>query len=275
MMTAPPQDSPVPGATAYRHAPPPQDLTRPGAPPPLPAPTYHRRHRGLRIAGLGVVGLLVLAGAASTVPEMVRDAEEEVHALPGGTVELDLSGDVGDVSVREVAAGQEPSVTASKHWSFREPTVEVSTTDAVTSVSLDCPRLARFGQCYADWDVLVPEGMAVVMRASVGDVDIADVTGAVTVRGSVGDVSVSGTPARLDASTSVGQIDVTLDEPVGTVRLRSSVGDVTLRLPAGVTYDVDAVSAVDEPVVQVQTSTTSPYAVDVSSSVGSVLVTDG
>lgn len=253
---------------------PPQDLTRPGPPPPLPAPTYHRRHRGLRLAGLGVVGLLVLAGTASTVPEMVRDAQDEVHALPEGTVELDLSGDVGDVSVREAVGGEAASVTASKHWSFREPTVELSTTDAVTSVSLDCPRVARFGQCYADWDVVVPEGMAVVVRASVGDVDVADLSGPVSVRGSVGDVTVSGAPSRLDASTSVGQIDVTLDEPVETVRLRSSVGDVSLRLPADVTYDVHAASAVDDPVVQVQTSTTSPYAVDVSSSVGSVLVTD-
>lgn len=266
----PPEDDRPAGATPYPHGSAGHEV--PTVPPPLPSPTYHRRHRWLRLAGLGVVGLLVVAGAASTVPEMVRDTDQEVFVLPAGTVELDLRGGAGDVVLRE---GGEPGIVAEKHWSFREPRVRVSTTGGVTSASLDCSSPARLGQCWADWTVTVPAGVPVVVRAGVGDVDVAGLTGAVTVHGSVGDVQVSGAPSSLDVSTSVGSVDAVLSEPASSVRLRTSVGDVDLRLPGDVAYDVDAQAALDEPVVEVETSTTSGYDVDVRSSVGSVVITDG
>lgn len=266
----PPEDDRPAGGTPY-----PQDAARRAPSPPAsapPAPTYHRRHRGLRLGGLAVVGLLVAAGAASTVPEMVRDADEEVFALPEGTVELDLRGGAGDVVLRE---GGEPGIVAEKHWSFREPEVRVSTVGGVTSASLDCSSAARLGQCWADWAVTVPAGMPVVVRAGVGDVDVAGLTGAVTVHGSVGDVQVGGAPSSLDVSTSVGSVDVVLSEPASSVRLRTSLGDVDLRLPGDVAYDVDARSAVDAPVVEVETSSASEHDVEVSTSVGSVVITEG
>lgn len=261
----------------YRHVPrPPADVPSapPSAPPPLPAPTFHRRHRGFRLAGLALVGLVVAAGAMSTVPEMVRDAEDEVLALPEGTVELDLRGDIGDVVVREVASGRPTGITAHKHWSFREPAVRVDTAGGVTSVSLACTA-ASVGECYADWTVAVPEGLKLVLRPGVGDVDVSGVTGEVAVHGSVGDVQVSGAPSSLEVTTSVGQVDALLREPAESVRLRSSVGDIELRLPEGVAYDVRATSPLDETTVEVQTSDESGYDVDVTTGVGSVLVTDG
>jgi hypothetical protein len=269
---APPEDDRPSGATPYRHGPARSDLS---TPPPLPAPTYQRRHRGWRLAGLAAVGLLVAAGAASTVPEMVRDTQEEVFALPAGTIELDLRGDAGDIVLREAGPGREPGIVAEKHWSFREPTVEVSAAGGVTSASLDCPSLAQLGQCYASWTVTVPEGLKVVVRANVGDVDVAGLTGEVTVQGSVGDVQVSGAPSTLDVSTSVGSIDAALSEPASSVRLRSSVGDVDLRLPGDVAYDVQASSSLDAATVDVETSSDSDYEVDVETSVGSVSVTEG
>lgn len=270
--TAHPEDDRRPGATPYRHVP--RTRGTPATPPPLPTPTYHRRHRGFRVAGLAVVGLLVTAGAVSTVPEMVRDAEDEVFALPEGTAELHLRGDAGDVLVRGVADGQPTGITASKHWSFAEPTARVDTAGGVTSVFLDCTPVP-FGQCYADWAVAVPEGMKVVLRTSVGDVDVAGVTGDVTVDGSVGDVRVTGSPTTLEVTTSVGQVSAVLQEPAESVRLRSSVGDIDLRLPEGVTYDVRATSPLDPAAIGVETSDQSEYDVDVSTSVGSVVITDG
>lgn len=257
-----------------RPAPAPQDV--PPAPPPLPTPTYHRRHRGLRVAGAAVVGLLVGAGAVATVPEMVRDADEQVITVPPDTVRLDLRGDVGDVDVRAAAGGEEARVTASKHWSFREPVARVTSQDGALSVSLDCPRVPSvLGRCDADWEVVVPAGTDVVVRAGVGDVEVIGLTGEVAVHGSVGDVLVSGAPSSLDVATSVGEVDVVLDEPAESVRVRTSVGDVALRLPEGVTYDVRAASSLEPATVEVDSSSTSPYEVEVSTGVGSVLVGHG
>lgn len=268
-----PEDDRAPGATAYPGPPAPDRWTR-SAPAPLTTPTYHRRHRGFRLAGLAVVGLLVVAGTVSTVPEMVRDSVDETFPLPAGTVELDVRGDAGDVVVREVAEGRPTGITASKHWSFREPTAEVTTAGGVTSVSLDCAP-GVVGQCYADWTIAVPPGLKVVVRPSVGDVDVSGVTGDVTVNGSVGDVRVSGAPSSLDVTTSVGAVSATLREPAESVRLRSSVGDIELRLPEGVEYDVRATSPLDPATVEVPTSGQSEYDVDLTTSVGSITVTGG
>lgn len=254
---------------------PPRDDRAPHAPPPLPAPVYHRRHRGVRLAGLAVVGVLVTSGVLSTVPQMVRDARDEAFVLPDGTVELNLRGDAGDVVVREVEDGRPTGITASKHWSFREPTARVDTAGGVTSVFLDCPPAPLVGQCYADWTVAVPAGTTVVLRAGLGDVDVSGVTGEVTVDGSVGDVRVAGSPSALDVTTSVGQVSAVLRDPAGSVRLRSDVGDIDLRLPEGVAYDVRASSPLDPATVEVETSDRSQYDVDVTTDVGSVVITDG
>lgn len=257
-----PRDQPVP----------PQDHP---VQPPLPAPAYARRHGPVRAVGGAAVALLVAGGVAATVPAMVEDAEHQVLTLPAGTAELVVLGDAGDVDVRAAAPGEEPVVAATKHWSFREPTPVVTTTGDVTTVSLDCPSAAQLAQCYADWQVAVPAGMPVTVRASVGEVDVTGLTGDVTVDGSVGDVTVTGAPTSLRVTTSVGQIRATLAEPPASVELRTAVGDVELRLPDGATYDVRATATLDPAVVEVESDPASEHEVRVSSSVGSVLVTGG
>ncbi len=248
---------------------------RPAGPPPLPTPVYQRRHRGLRLGGLALVGLVVAGGAASNVPEMVRDGEEETITLPADMRVLDLRAAAGEVVVRPVAEGQQPTVVASKHWSLREPTTSVGTAGDVTSLSLDCPPTGWVGRCYADWQVSVPADLTVLVRAEVGDVDVAGLTGEVEVRGSVGDVSVTGSPSTLSVTTSVGRVSASLEDPPESVRLRTSVGDVDLHLPSGVAYDVQDTSSLEEAVLDVQTSTTSPHHVQVGSSLGTVRVSDG
>lgn len=242
---------------------------------PLPAPAYARRHVPVRVVGGAAVALLVAGGVAATVPPMVEDAEHQVLTLPDGTVELVVLGDAGDVDVRAAAPGEEPVVTATKHWSFREPTPVVTTRGGVATVSLDCPPAAQFAQCYADWQVAVPAEMPVTVRASVGEVDVTGLTGDVTVDGSVGDVTVTGAPTSLQVTTSVGQISASLAEPPASVELRTGVGDVQLRLPDDATYDVRATATLDPAVVEVENDPASEHEVRVSSSVGSVLVTGG
>lgn len=274
----PPQDTPPPAGAPWVGPPP---VGHPGGPPPQPqpsaqpAPAYHRRHRPLRLGGAALVGLLVAGGAASNVPEMVRDAEVERLALPAGTQVLDLRAAAGEVVVRAAAEGEEPAVVADKHWSLGEPTTSVTTAGGVTSVALDCPPTGFVGRCYADWDVTVPADLSVVLRTEVGDVDVAGLTGDLEVHGSVGDVTVAGAPTTLDVTTSVGRVSATLEEPPDSVRLRTSVGDVDLRLPAGVAYDLVDASALERASVDVETSGTSPHRVEVGSSLGTVRVGDG
>lgn len=247
-------------------------------PVPLPAPPstprYDPRHRGVRVVGAVAVGVLTLGLSAGTVPEMVRDSQTQTFEVPAGTRELRIVGDVGDVDVRGVAAGGATGISAEKHWSFREPRARAETSDGVTTVTMDCPGFPVLGQCYANWDVAVPEDLTVVVRTSVGDVAASGLAGVVVVHSAVGAVTVTGAPSSLDVSTSVGDVEAVLSSPAERVLVRSSVGDVQVTLPAGVTYDVEARS-MDPADVRVDTSPTSDYEVVVESSVGSVLVTQG
>lgn len=246
------------------------------APPDLPTPTpiYHPQHRPVRVLGGLVVLGMVGAGLVGTVPEMVRDAQTEHIALGSATGELTMRAGQGDMTVREVGAGEEPGITAEKHWSFIEPEVHVETEGGVTSAWLECPGISNVGQCYASWTVLVPVGTDVELRPGVGDVEVTGLTGAVTVNGSVGDVHVDGSPSSLDVNTSVGEVTAVLREPAEQVSLRSSVGDITLTLPGGVAYDVSA-AGIEPADVRVETDPASEYAVDVHTSVGAVLITHG
>ena len=243
-------------------------------PPPSTAPRYDPRHRAVRVAAAGAVALVTVGAATMGVPDLVRDSDVQSFALPEGTRELRVVSDAGDVDVRGVAAGGQTGIDADKHWSFREPEVTLETVGAVTTVSMECRGIATLGQCYADWTVSVPEDLKVIVRSSVGDVDLAGLTGDLAVSSSVGAVTVAASPSSLDVATSVGDVSAVLGEPADRVSVRTSVGDVELTLPAGVTYDLRA-SSLDPADVLVQTSSSSEHEVTVESSVGSILVTDG
>lgn len=251
----------------------PQDRVSPPPAPPS-TPRYDPRHRGVRVVGAAVVGLLTLGLAVGTVPEMVRDSQTQSFAVPEGTRELRIVGDVGDVDVRGVAAGLPTGISAEKHWSFREPHARAETSDGVTTLTMDCPGFPALGQCYADWDVAVPEDLDVVVRTSVGDVDAAGLVGDVVVRSSVGAVAVTGTPSSLDVSTGVGDVDAVLTTPAEQVLVRSGVGDVHVTLPGDVAYDLRT-KGMEPADVRVDTSSTSDYEVVLESGVGSVLVSEG
>ncbi|RIK15603.1 MAG: hypothetical protein DCC50_07585 [Acidobacteria bacterium] len=246
------------------------------SPPPSPpsAPRYDPRHRGLRVVGATVAGLLTLGLAVGTVPEMVRDSQTQSFTLPEGTRELRIVGDAGDVDLRGVAAGVPTGISAEKHWSFREPHARAETSDGVTTLTMDCPGFPALGQCYADWDVAVPEDLTVVVRTSVGDVDAAGLTGDVVVRSSVGGVKVAGAPSSLDVTTSVGDVEAVLTSPAERLVARSAVGDVRVTLPGDVAYDLRT-TGMDPADVRVETSSTSDYEVVLNSGVGSIVVTAG
>lgn len=262
MTTAPPQD----------RAAPPQD--RGVLPPPSGAPRYDPRHRPVRLAAAAGVGLLAVVLAAAGLPDVVRDAEVQSFELPEGTRELRIVSATGDVDVRGVGAGEAASLSADKHWSFREPEASLERAGAVTTVSVDCPSFSMLGRCYADWTVAVPEDLKVVVRSTVGDVELAGLTGDLQVASTVGQVTVDASPASLDVATSVGDVSVVLGRPADVVAVRTSVGDVDLTLPGGVSYDVRA-SSIDPADVLVDTSPASEHRVTVESSVGSILVADG
>lgn len=241
--------------------------------PVAPAPEPPRGGYGvLRVLGVGVTGLLVLGSVLSLAPEMVQRSEDVELAWPEGATTIQIDGDAGDVLVRESSA-LGPVVALEQSWSFRQPELRTSTEDGVMRVSLECPT-GVLTRCSGDWSVVVPEGTAVGVSTSAGDVELVGVTGDVTVTTSVGHVRLSGAPTTADLRSSVGGVTAVLTEPADLLRVDSSVGDIDLTLPAGEAYDVRTDGGMSEVSTEVRVNAASDYKVDVRTSVGSVRIDD-
>ena len=250
----------------------PQD-TVPRPPAAAPERPWHPGYGPVRAVGVGITALLVGAGVVSGVPEMVqRDATESL-GWQEGTTRLEVTAPVGSVNVIE-DAGLDPGITVDKQWAFVEPEVRISSEDGVTRVVLDCSRKVVTTRCAADWDVVVPEGLAVTVTSSAGQVELTGVTGDVVVSNTVGETRVTGSPRTLEATSQVGSIVATLSAPARRVVLRNTVGEVDLTLPPGHTWAVTARSEVDDVVTDVSVSSTSEYVVDVRTELGSVRIDD-
>ena len=230
-----------------------------------------RRYAVTRALGIGLTSVLVLGGAASVVPEMVRSTTVTDLGWPEGVGTVRISLGSGSLELRE-GPGPAVMVTETSSFSTVDPTSSVSG-DVLT---LDLPCGGGFLQrCEADWDLIVPPGTDVVVEHALGDVDLQGVTGAVEVNGSLGDVRVSGAPSTLDVRLSLGDVVADLDEPADRVSIQTNLGDVEVTLPGEVAYDLSTSSDVETPRTEVRTDPASPYRVDVRTDLGEIALLRG
>ncbi|QFG67393.1 DUF4097 family beta strand repeat-containing protein [Ornithinimicrobium pratense] len=248
----------------------------------------------LRGVGVLVAAVMITGSSLSLVPSMARQEATSVQALEGASLDtLEETGTVlveggrGDVVVREIRAGESPTVTLNSRWSFREPELRVGQgPDEQLVVSAPCPG-GNWGNCAADVELSVPPGTAVEVRASLGDVDIIS-TGDVTVLSSMGDVTVGGDPGQVEVQTDLGDIQVSgtpqtvlAEASLGTIRVQpqeppalvsatTSLGDVHLEMPGGVSYAVDSETSLGDEVIRVSRDPAAPHTLRARTSLGTI-----
>lgn len=278
----------------------PQPTTGGPAGGPAPTPAQVRRSRAgygvLRGVSALVAALLIGGASISLVPDMARQEATSTVILDGaalGTIEQTRSvlieGDRGDVVVRETREGESPAVTMSSRWAFREPELSVDEgPGGQLTVSAPCPP-GNWGACAVGFELSVPAGTAVEVRASLGDVDVVS-TGDVTVVSSLGDVSVAGeantvrvttslgdirvtgTPGTVQADASLGGIRVLVQEPPDLVSATTSLGDVHLEVPGGVGYAVDTDTSQGSQDVRVTRDPEAPRTLRARTSLGAIRI---
>jgi hypothetical protein len=193
---------------------------------------------------------------------------------------------VGDVQVTG-AAGR---VWVTARISYRHKIPETTHVVRAGTLTLDstCPASET---CGIDYDVRLPPGTAVTINDSVGNLTVAALTGPVTAYTNTGRIdlrSLSGTVRVTDhtgsvkgsgvssataaLATDVGGIDVTFSAAPATLSATSSVGSITLRLPRGVSYAVDAGTTVGSTQVTVPQASTSAHVITAHTKTGSVTI---
>lgn len=269
-----------------------------GGQPPPPAQVRGSRsgYAVLRAVGALVAALMITGSSLSLVPSMARQEATSVQVLEAAALDtLEEAGTVlveggrGGVVVRELRAGETPTVTLSSRWSFREPELQVGEgPGGGLLVSAPCPD-GNWGNCTADIQLSVPAGTAVEVRASLGEVDVVS-TGDVTVVSSLGDVTVAGDPGEVRVQTSLGDIRVSgtpgtvvAEASLGTIRVQAqvppdlvsataSLGDVRLDVPGGVSYAVDTETSGGEKDIQVLHDPDAPHTLRARTSLGTIRV---
>jgi hypothetical protein len=138
------------------------------------------------------------------------------------------------------------------------PTLKVTTSGGVTSVSGGCPS-QWFGFCSVNLTVTLPASLPVVVRAQNGRVTATGLTGPLKLASTNGQITTTGTRGEIELRTTNGSIRVgdaasrrvTAETTNGSIELefldaptavdaRSTNGNVTVRVPPdGVTYSVD------------------------------------
>ena len=258
------------------------------------APRPPTSRRPLTRALAAVVALaLVLAGAYAVLAAAARDSFD-VSDTYAGVRSIVVEDDSGNVELTGVPAGEPVRVDAHVTHGLSKPERRaVRGPDGALRLTARCP--ARFsGPCRVNYEIAVPAGTPVVVRAHAGNVrgvglqsdrevrlasdagtiDVRDIVApAVALRTSAGSIRVSGTRApALTATSAAGPIDVSTEEPPRELRAHSNAGSVVVRVPDAV-YALEASTVagrvLDE---QVRRDPRSPRRISATSNAGNVLV---
>jgi hypothetical protein len=184
----------------------------------------------------GFFSLLLVASAASA-------AERTLHfSQPLGDITtLQLEAGVGDVSIvgserEDIAA---TVVVSGKRWQLEEVDVEASRLGSILLLSLKPKfspgkKLGMKKETGEDWQLRLPQKLAVKLQVGVGDVRIRNMQGPLFVQVGVGDIWVSPLASDLRAETGVGDVEVQGPwSQVGKLQLTTGIGSITLHKPEG------------------------------------------
>jgi hypothetical protein len=114
-----------------------------------------------------ILVVILVPGALALVGLAAGRTKVRTHAVAGPVREIVVKSDSGDVDL--VAAGARVQVRETRHYVFKQPTLEQDLTDGVLTLEGDCKGF--FFNCSTDLRIAVPAGVEVTVEADSGDVD--------------------------------------------------------------------------------------------------------
>lgn len=262
--------------------------------------TYESRTRSRRVWPRVLIALVVAVlaiAAVSAAAWALRSTERDTFPVEEQFDRVEVEVGAGRVHVEALENGTAEVVAETEASLFRAAEVSHSVDDGTLVVTGSCSRgfwLIDWGGCSTHVTLRLPSDVEVVahssagrvtasgltgaadLRSSAGRVEVADHTGPLRARSSAGRVEVTGlTSDDAEVSSQAGSVDVQTLEPPRRLDVSSSAGSVTVTLPDGVAYAVDAETSAGSTSVEVPTDPSSEYQVNARSSAGSVTVRPG
>ncbi|WP_354702528.1 hypothetical protein DSM112329_05038 [Paraconexibacter sp. AEG42_29] len=223
-------------------------------------------------AFLGVLlAVAMVANGAVTLLDVAARASYTTRTSYAAPSRLAIKIDEGRVELVRAPAGGRLTVRARVTGGLASPDVRRTYEDGNLTLDADCP-IVLVISCGARWTVGVPDGTAVGVDSSGGDIAVDGVRarGTLRVRSSAGDVRVTDVGSRrVDASSSAGDVHVELSAAPTELRAESSAGDVHVVVP-DVVYDLDASTSAGDRRSNVRTDPESRRRLVARSSAGDV-----
>jgi hypothetical protein len=225
----------------------------------------------VRAAGLLVAVPLVAGGTLSVVTWLVTTRTSTHQTFTGEVRRLVLDSRVGDLTIR-VVDDPGADMTAEQHGAFASPHTEQALKDGVLTIRGWCDDRLVTNNCSVDFIVVVPKGTVIRATNRVGEIRVRGADADLVAESSVGEVDlVDLTAPTVTASSNTGDVTVSFAKPPRTVRVETSVGEGTVRVPAdGTRYRVSLRSGVGEENLLMSSDPASDRTISVDSGVGDV-----
>lgn len=191
-----------------------------------------------------LVALALIVDGAVTLLDVAARASYTTNASYSSVKRLDVALDQGRVELVRAPRGSRLSIRARITGGLASPRIRRTYADGKLKLNADCPGFLVIS-CGVRWRLGVPDGTAVSVAASSGDVAVDGVRarGLLKVRSSDGSIDVSGAGVRrVDAASSDGDVHVDLADTPVTVKATSSDGDVDVDVP-DVPYAITATTS--------------------------------
>lgn len=214
------------------------------------------------------VGLLAVGGVVFGLSGggHVDQRETLTHEISALTIDAGA----GDVTVRTGAAAGTIEVVRRVPRSLGTlPSADQGWQGSTLALGTGCS-----GSCDIDYEVRVPDGVAVTAHTGSGDIKLDGALGAVSVEAGSGDVDADVTTTTLATRSGSGDLDLRLRSAPSQLTASSGSGDVDIRLPNAQSYAVDSETGSGDRDVHVQQDGASDHHVQVKTGSGDISVRD-
>jgi DUF4097 and DUF4098 domain-containing protein YvlB len=186
--------------------------------------------------------LLVVCGIAVGVSEALTHDRTTETTIARHIERVVVRADAGHVNLTG-SEGARVRVGQKLQWIWSKPRVSTRLTGSTLTVSAQCPGSSTLNRCKADLDLAIPFDADVVVRSDSGDIAAERLAGHLHLTTDSGDVEGRDlNPTVANATTNAGNVDLSFATQPVRVRANSDSGDVTVTVPAGGEYRVDAIS---------------------------------
>lgn len=166
-----------------------------------------------------LIGLCLYSGFLNAAIEQRRFDGDDLSSLQ-------LDNIVGDIQI-SVSTDGDAYVRADKVHFADHCRLSMEKVGAELRVSVTNGRHKHDDDCEVDFDITVPESIALDLENGTGDLDIENTEGELDVKIGAGDITVDARVFELAAKLGAGNIDIS--GLVGDVDIKSGAGDIDLR----------------------------------------------